>query len=122
MDRHWMQVLRPVQNRLFWSAIALVHCPDLVRHLFPMPYSYRDFTTDAVYLYAHLETLRETAPADDLLNRFKALFVEGDRYPESEVLQTLHRMLGSSWIEQEFDNVFNRCCYILINYWWLKRS
>jgi len=87
-----------------------------------MHYSYRDFTTDASYLYAHLEALRETAPADDLLNRFKALFVEGDRYPESEVLQTLHRMLTSTWIEQEFDNVFNRCCYILINYWWLKRS
>ena len=86
-----------------------------------MHYSYRDFTTDADHLYAHLEALRETAPADDLLNRFKSLFVEGDRYPESKVLQTLHRMLASAWIEQEFDNVFNRCCYILINYWWLKR-
>jgi hypothetical protein len=87
-----------------------------------MPYSYRDFTTDAGYLYSHLEALRETALADDLLNRFKALFVEGDRYPESKVLQALHRMLNSAWIEQEFDNVFNRCCYILINYWWLKRN
>lgn len=87
-----------------------------------MYYSYRDFTTDAGYLYSHLEALRETAPADDLFNRFKALFVEGDRYPEANILQTLHRLLASSWIEQEFDNVFNRCCYILINYWWLKRS
>ena len=103
-----------------WMADALP--PDVQKLILGQSYSYRDFTTDAGYLYSHLEELRETAPADELLNRFNMLFVEGDRYPEAKVLQALHRMMESSWIEQEFDIFFNRCCYILINYWWLKRS
>lgn len=87
-----------------------------------MSYFYREFNIDAESLYSHLEGLRETVPANELLYRFNALLIKGEDYPEPEILQALHRMLGSLWIEQEFDNVFNRCCYILINYWWLKRS
>lgn len=85
-----------------------------------MSYSHRDLDSDANRLFSHLLQLRETAYNNQLLNRFKALFIDGDHYPEPEILALLHRIVASNRAEA-FANVFNRSCYILINYWWLKR-
>ncbi|MDX2211853.1 MAG: hypothetical protein SFY66_01065 [Oculatellaceae cyanobacterium bins.114] len=86
-----------------------------------MSYSRRNLDFDANCLFTHWLELRETAYSDELLSRFKALFIDGDHYPEPDILMILHRILKSDRAEELFVNVFNRSCYILINYWWLKR-
>lgn len=86
-----------------------------------MSYTYRHLDSDANRIFSHLLKLRETSYNDELLSRFKALFINGDRYPEQDILASLNRVLASDWADQAFSNIFNRCCYILINYWWLRR-
>lgn len=82
-------------------------------------YSYRHFRFDSEYLYNHLLELRKEESPADLIERFRYLFIDGLDYPEPEILAALHRIATSPWAEQEFTLILNRCCYILINYWWL---
>lgn len=71
-------------------------------------------------LYDHLITYRKLESPEALLERFYNLFVDGTRYPEPGVLETLHKLATSRLAEQEFKFVLNRCCRILINYWWFQ--
>jgi hypothetical protein len=87
---------------------------------FQQNYVYEDFLRDCNTLYDYLATLRKTISQADLLDRFSALFIDGSDYPEPGILATLHRIVMSKWADIEFDNVLNRCCYILVNYWWSK--
>jgi hypothetical protein len=83
-------------------------------------YSYRNFRQDSDRLYNHLLGLRKqkTSSPDELVRRFGDLFVEGNHYPERAVIESLHNIVLSPWSEIEFSAILNRCCYILINYWW----
>jgi hypothetical protein len=81
-------------------------------------YSYQAFELDAQGLYDHLLTTRKLAQPEELLAHFSELLIEGscDRAPD--VLARVDRLMASPWADREFPNVFNRCCYILINQWW----
>jgi hypothetical protein len=83
-------------------------------------YSYRHFRNDVEHLYNHLLDLRREEPPDALIERCYYLFLEGIDYPEPEVLLSLQRLALSNWADAEFSLILNRCCYILINYWWLQ--
>lgn len=82
-------------------------------------YSYRHFRFDSESLYNHLLELRKEESPADLVERFRYLFVDGSDYPDPQIRAALHRIATSPWAEQEFTLILNRCCYILINYWWL---
>jgi hypothetical protein len=92
----------------------------ILRGGFQENYSYEDFQRDCNSLYDYLGTLRKNAPQADLLERFQTLFIDGSDYSEPGILAALHRIVNSRWADIEFDHVINRCCYILINYWWSK--
>ncbi len=81
-------------------------------------YSYQAFERDAQGLYDHLLNIRKLAPPEELLAHFSELLIEGrcDRAPD--VLAQVDRLMASSWADRDFPNIFNRCCYILINQWW----
>jgi hypothetical protein len=81
-------------------------------------YSYQAFELDAQGLYDHLLNIRKLAQPEELLAHFNELLIEGscDRAPN--VLARVDRLMASPWADREFPNVFNRCCYILINQWW----
>lgn len=81
-------------------------------------YSYQHFLDDAERLYDHFLDLRQTEPPEQLIERFRLLFIENSNYPNPEVSEVLCRLVTSRWALQEFGFVLNRCCYILINYWW----
>lgn len=81
-------------------------------------YSYRDFQCDTELLYSHLLDLRKIESSSQLLERLHHLLIEGVDYPNPNVLIALNRLVLSKWAEQEFDLILNRCCYILMNYWW----
>jgi hypothetical protein len=76
------------------------------------------FVRDCDLVYAHLTGLRHTLPQDELLARFRALFVVGQAYPEPDILAAIYRIVRSPWANAKFPLFLNRCCYILINYWW----
>lgn len=92
----------------------------ILRGGFQSNYAYEDFTRDCNSLYDYLATLRKTLPQAELIEHFSALFIDGSDYPEPGILAALHRIVTSKWADLEFDNIFNRCCYILVNYWWSK--
>jgi hypothetical protein len=81
-------------------------------------YSYQNFQRDTELLYTHLLKLRKEEHPHHLLERLRCLFIEGRDYHEPEVLVALNRIVLSKWAEQEFNLILNRCCYILMNYWW----
>ncbi|PSB29790.1 hypothetical protein [Stenomitos frigidus] len=81
-------------------------------------YSYRDFQCDTEVLYTHLLNHRKIEQPYQLLERLHNLFVEGQDYDKPEVLVALNRIVFSKWADQEFNAILNRCCHILMNYWW----
>jgi len=67
-------------------------------------------------IYDHLLSyVRESSP-EEMINRFRALFIEGN-YPEYEIKAALDRLTAVKKADQEFKFILNRCCHILINHW-----
>jgi len=81
-------------------------------------YSYRDFEYDANCLYAHLLELRKEHPPQTVLNSLSSLLSDFDPN-QCQSLAALTRIVSSEWADRDFRFILNRCCYILINYWWL---
>jgi hypothetical protein len=68
-------------------------------------------------LYDHLLTHAEHETPEQLLNRFRALFIDGVGYPNPEVVSALDQIVCTQAIEEYFHYILNRCCHILINRW-----
>ncbi|HEY9613085.1 AAA-like domain-containing protein [Allocoleopsis sp.] len=68
-------------------------------------------------LYNHLLDCVQKESPKQLLERFRLLFINGYGYPEREIVAVLDSITASNLTEQEFMNILNRCCYILINHW-----
>ena len=74
-------------------------------------------TPEEQQLYDHLLLQVQVESPDQMLKRFRDLFINGFSYSEPEVLTTLDKITASSNAEQRFQFFLNRCCYILINRW-----
>lgn len=68
-------------------------------------------------LYNHLISCVQSETPAQLIERFRKLFIDGWGYPDPEIAAALNRMITSSLPADEFKNMLNRCCYILINRW-----
>ncbi|MEO1144776.1 MAG: hypothetical protein AAFY26_04140 [Cyanobacteria bacterium J06638_22] len=68
-------------------------------------------------IYDHLLHWIDVDTPDQMLDRFRALFIEGTRYADAEVSDALERVVLSRNSQEEFRYVLNRCCHILINRW-----
>jgi hypothetical protein len=68
-------------------------------------------------LYNHLLDYVQRESPKQLLERFRLLFIVGCGYPQQEIVAVLDSITTSNLTEQEFMNILNRCCYILINHW-----
>lgn len=68
-------------------------------------------------IYEHLLHCVRTETADQVLQRFQTLFVQGGPYPEAYVRTALHDLVGHSDAKHNFLPFFNRCCFIVINRW-----
>ena len=80
------------------------------------------FKKDANLLYDHFLYLRREEPCQVLVERFYRLFIEGVEYPDRAIAAARDRIItaDSRWAVHEFLNILNRCCYILVNHWWLQ--
>ena len=71
-------------------------------------------------IYQHLFDLVQLKPANEIIERFQVLFIEGINYPEREILFALDEITASKKAEKEFYLFLNNCCYILINRWYMQ--
>lgn len=77
----------------------------------------RQIESEAQQLYDHLLQQVQVTTPSQMVERFRALFVEGVGYPDPMIAAALDRLTSSKVAEQEFKFVLNRCCHILINRW-----
>ena len=68
-------------------------------------------------IYDHLLSCVQAESPEQLINRFRSLFVDGLGYPEPEIRQALNQVIASRLADREFKFVLNRSCHILINQW-----
>lgn len=68
-------------------------------------------------LYDHLLERVEVESSSQLIERIRLLFIEGSGYPDRHIAQALEKILNTRQVEEDFDFILNRCCYILINSW-----
>lgn len=80
-------------------------------------YHSRSISPKEQALYDHWLQCAEQESPDQLIARFRALFIEGIGYPEREAVAFLDEILSSSDVEQYFRYIINRCCHILVNRW-----
>ncbi len=73
-------------------------------------------------VYEHLQRLIKSETPEQLLTRFRSLFIEGASYSDNRVWATIEILAFESTAEQNFPLVINRCCHILINHWQLQPS
>ncbi|MGC9527599.1 MAG: hypothetical protein ACP5D7_18860 [Limnospira sp.] len=68
-------------------------------------------------LYDHWLERIDREDETTLIEHFRLLFVQGSGYPDQRIAQAMEKLLRSPHIEEEFNFILNRCCYILINRW-----
>lgn len=78
---------------------------------------YRPTSPQEQALYDHLLHWIERESPAAMLERFRALFINGTGYADPNVLAALKAVVASPVAPEEFRYVLNRCCHILINRW-----
>jgi hypothetical protein len=108
-------------NRIYQS----VFNQEWLNKLSPIPsiepghqgYDTQEASLDEQILYNHLMNCVQSESPVQLIERFRKLFIDGWGYPDPEIAAALNRMITSNLPADEFKNMLNRCCYILINRW-----
>ncbi|MEO0406207.1 MAG: hypothetical protein AAF289_02535 [Cyanobacteria bacterium P01_A01_bin.135] len=83
------------------------------------PYQ-RFITADEQLIYNHLLWWIERESPEQMLCRFKSLFIDGYHYPDAEISKALDKITALPNASDEFRFIVNRCCHILINRWQLR--
>jgi hypothetical protein len=80
-------------------------------------YSSRSHHWEEQKIYDHFIERVQVEDADQMIERFRLLFIVGSGYPNSEITQVLEKIIAAKITEEDFNFIINRCCYILINRW-----
>lgn len=72
----------------------------------------------ATCLYEHFLELVKREKPEQLLERFRLLFVESTGYPDRDVAEVFDQLLLNKKIDPEFRFILNRCCHIFMNHWY----
>lgn len=71
-------------------------------------------------LYDHLLECVKNEKPEQVLERFKCLFIITTSYDRQHVLNALATIVSENDAEYKFQFILNRCCHILINRWQLQ--
>ncbi len=73
-------------------------------------------------LYDHwLNRVQLEAP-EEIIDRFRTLFIDGLDYPDKPIRRALVSIINSGYAERQFKFILNRSCYIPINRWLMQPS
>lgn len=73
-------------------------------------------------LYDHLLYCVQTESPQQIIERFRRLFIEARDYQVPEVRQALDAIVSAKNAEDNFKLVLNRCCHIPINRWQMQST
>jgi hypothetical protein len=82
--------------------------------------NFQQSTTEEQQIYQHLLHLVQVKSTNEMIERCRALFIEGADYPEPEILLILDKITANKNAVHEFNFFINRCCHILINRWHMQ--
>lgn len=68
-------------------------------------------------LYQHLQDLARQQEPEESIGNFRTLFIDASGYFLPEIWQIMETIIDADPDEEEFHNILNRSCYILINRW-----
>lgn len=68
-------------------------------------------------LYDHLLYWIDRESPEQMIQRFRMLFLEGVNYPDPTVVAALDTIVSEPSGQENFPYILNRCCHILINRW-----
>ncbi|MBE9041319.1 hypothetical protein IQ235_11060 [Oscillatoriales cyanobacterium LEGE 11467] len=71
-------------------------------------------------LYQHLLKLVKVETPQQLIERFRTLFIDGSGYPDPTIADVVGNLTTTGREQTEFNSVLNRCCHILINHWQME--
>ncbi len=77
-------------------------------------------SSDDQVLYDYLISSVQTESAEQLLDDFQALFIEGRGFRHPKVYVALEKITKAKNVDQTFNYIFNRCCHIVINRWQMQ--
>lgn len=66
-------------------------------------------------IYDHFLQLIDQESSEQIIERFRILFINGSGYPDQLVSKALEKIITLVQAEAEFNFILNRCCHILIN-------
>ncbi|TAF07813.1 MAG: hypothetical protein EAZ77_08470 [Nostocales cyanobacterium] len=82
--------------------------------------NYHDCYQEEQLIYQHLLHLVQMNSPEQMIERFRSLFIERANYPEPEITSILDKITGSKTAPEDFKFFLNRCCHILINRWYMQ--
>jgi len=77
----------------------------------------RHITPEEQMIYDHLLYWIELETPEQMIQRFRSLFIDGSRSSEPEIMGAIEKVTASHLATEEFRYVLNRCCHILVNRW-----
>ncbi|MBK1986032.1 hypothetical protein A0J48_000440 [Sphaerospermopsis aphanizomenoides BCCUSP55] len=83
-------------------------------------HNYHDCYQEEQLIYQHLLHLVQMESPDQMIERFRSLFIERANYPEPEIIPILDKITASKTATEDFKFFLNRCCHILINRWYIQ--
>ncbi|WP_413175528.1 hypothetical protein [Anabaena azotica] len=83
-------------------------------------HNYHDCYQEEQLIYQHLLHLVQMESPDQMIERFRSLFIERANYPEPEIIPILDKITASKTASEDFKFFLNRCCHILINRWYIQ--
>lgn len=79
-----------------------------------------DKMSDEQAIYDYLLNLVQSAEGEQVLEALGDLFLSGQGRSQGQVFTHLEKVIRVKNNSEDFNYFFNRCCYILINYWQLS--
>lgn len=77
-------------------------------------------TVHEQFVYDHLlECVKHQSP-EQVLDRFRYLFIQARNYDDPKVIHCLGKIISSFEALETFPSILNRCCHILVNRWQLN--
>lgn len=80
-------------------------------------YYLRQTSAEEQQVYDHLLYCVQTETPEDVLDRFRRLFIGGRHYEPIEIRRAVEALACAPEAPQAFKLVLNRCCHIAINAW-----
>ncbi len=71
-------------------------------------------------IYEHFLYVVKVEQPEQVLERFRSLFIDGLGYIDNRIWSTLESLALDKNADECFPLIINRCCYILVNYWQMQ--